>query len=470
MTPRALAAPASTPTSASSVASTLDDACSSRHPGVLCHIVWDLTHNTTVAQNVHDYLARPVNIGLQIIWVIGLALLVKFAANRLINRIAGRAVHSSQAQAESNGGTVIDRRAQRARALASILRNAASVTIFAIAFMIILSDLGLNLAPVLASAGVVGIAIGFGAQNLVQDFLAGIFMLLEDQYGVGDSVSIGTVSGTIEGVSLRITRLRDVNGVAWHIRNGTIQQSGNQSHGWARAVVDFPVPYDSDVPAITAVIDQAAAAMYSESPWRGVLLDKPEVWGVQEVSVDTVVLRVTARTAPMRQFEVARELRRRLIDAVEVVEAPELVSASRMTRRPQVTTGTTVPAAAVPAAGTGAAAGTAAAGTAAAGAAKTGTPAPGPTSGATAAGTSRAGAGRPLLARPRRKPAARKPSARASAAGQPAEDRPEQDRPPHDQPPHDQPPHDQPPQDQPPQDQPSQDQPSQDEPPEDMPG
>src|ERR1700691_3171354 len=113
--------------------------------------------------------------------------------------------------------------------MTSVLSNAASVTIFTVADVIILGDLGLNLAPVLASAGVLGIAIGFGAQNLVQDFLAGIFMLLEDQYGVGDVVTVGQTTGTVEGVSLRITRLRDVNGVVWHVRNGTIKKAGNES-------------------------------------------------------------------------------------------------------------------------------------------------------------------------------------------------------------------------------------------------
>jgi small conductance mechanosensitive channel len=204
-----------------------------------------------------------------------------------------------------------------------VLGNAASMTIFTIAAFIILGDLGLNLAPVLASAGVLGIAIGFGAQNLVQDFLAGIFMLMEDQYGVGDVITIDKVSGTVEAVSLRITRVRDVNGVIWHIRNGTISESGNESHGWARAVVDFPVPYDHDIVEVRGLMESTAVAMWQDPAWQNVILERPEVWGVQEVTSDSVLIRVIARTAPLRQWEVGRELRERIKTALAVVPATE---------------------------------------------------------------------------------------------------------------------------------------------------
>ncbi|MGO9082449.1 MAG: mechanosensitive ion channel family protein [Streptosporangiaceae bacterium] len=320
MTPQALAAVVSP---LASSPGSMDRWCGSSAPSIACRLVWDISRNGTAAQTTQVYAAGPLSAGLRIAGVLLLALLLRAGARRLISRFARRISENADLRAERNGYAAPERRRQRAAALASILRNVASITIFSIALMMILGDMGLNLAPILASAGVIGIAIGFGAQNLVQDFLAGIFMLLEDQYGIGDSVSIGSISGTVEGVSLRITRVRDVNGVAWHIRNGTIQQAGNQSHGWARAVVDFPVPYDSDVPAISAGMAEAATDMWRESPWRGIILDQPEVWGVQDVSVETVVLRVTARTAPMRQFEVARELRRRLISAVEIVAAEQ---------------------------------------------------------------------------------------------------------------------------------------------------
>jgi small conductance mechanosensitive channel len=216
--------------------------------------------------------------------VLLLAVLLRLAARRLIGRVTMRAgAGRGRSQAETDGDTsrragLGDRRSQRATALASVLSNAASVTIFTVAGVIIIGDLGLNLAPVLASAGVLGIAIGFGAQNLVQDFLAGIFMLLEDQYGVGDVVDIDTVTGTVEAVSLRLTRLRDVNGVVWHIRNGTIKRAGNQTHGWARAVIDFPVPAQVPISTARGSLERAAVTMWEEPAWHAMILDRPQVW------------------------------------------------------------------------------------------------------------------------------------------------------------------------------------------------
>jgi small-conductance mechanosensitive channel len=212
---------------------------------------------------------------------------------------------------------VAERRQQRVRALGSILRSATSVTIFAITGVIVLGDLGINLAPLLASAGVVGLAIGFGAQNLVRDYLSGVFMLIEDQYGVGDVISIGSVTGTVESVTLRLTRLRDVNGIVWHIRNGAIDQVGNESQGWARAVIDFPVPYAADLSAIRTVLQGVADTIWNGPTWRAVILEKPEIWGAQEVSSSEITMRIVAKTSPLRQWEVEREMRARVKDALD---------------------------------------------------------------------------------------------------------------------------------------------------------
>jgi small conductance mechanosensitive channel len=220
--------------------------------------------------------------------------------------------------AEAVTEAVSERRHQRAHALGSILRSAASVTIFAIAVAIGLGDLGVNLAPVLASAGVVGIAVGFGAQNLVRDFLAGIFMLMEDQYGVGDVINIGDATGTVEAVSLRTTRLRDINGVVWHIRNGALEKVGNESQGWARAVVDVPAPPELDLADTRRVMEQAAGTLWRERRWRKLMLEKPEVWGVQAITDTQVTMRVAAKTLPLRQYELGRELRERVVSAIDL--------------------------------------------------------------------------------------------------------------------------------------------------------
>ena len=231
------------------------------------------------------------------------------------------------AAASAERALVAERRHQRVRALGSILRSAASVTVFSIAAVVILGDLGINLAPLLASAGVVGVAIGFGAQNLVRDYLSGIFMLLEDQYGVGDVITVGDATGTVETVTLRITRMRDVNGIVWHVRNGAIERVGNESQGWARAVIDFPVPYAADLSTIRTILSDTALGMWNEPAWRTVMLEEPEVWGAQEVSSTEVVMRVVVKTAPLRQWEVEREMRARLkaaIDAAGILSAGKL--------------------------------------------------------------------------------------------------------------------------------------------------
>jgi small-conductance mechanosensitive channel len=221
------------------------------------------------------------------------------------------------AAASAERALVDERRHQRVRALGSILRSTASAVVFGIAGVVVLGDLGINLAPLLASAGVVGFAIGFGAQNLVRDYLSGIFMLLEDQYGVGDVITVNDATGTVETVTLRITRLRDVNGIVWHVRNGTIEQVGNESQGWARAVIDFPVPYAADLATIRTVLSDTALTLWNEPTWRAVMLEEPEVWGAQEVSSSEVTMRIVVKTAPLRQWEVEREMRARVKAALD---------------------------------------------------------------------------------------------------------------------------------------------------------
>jgi small-conductance mechanosensitive channel len=298
---------------------TLFTACGrTQNPGIACRMVWDVTHSTKAADLTMVYFAGPAQLVVRIAFVVLIALVLRLIAHRAIGRITARATRESAEGGDRTHAMLFrERRLQRASALGAILSNAASVTIFGIAAVIIIGDMGLNLAPVLASTAVLGVAIGFGAQNLVQDFLAGIFMLLEDQYGVGDVISVGTTTGTVEGVSLRITRMRDVNGVVWHIRNGTIKKAGNESQGWARAVVDFPVPYQHDLPWVRQMMTRTAEAMYQEPTWHEIILEEPEVWGVQSLSSDAVLMRVTARTVPLRQWEVQRELTERLKMALD---------------------------------------------------------------------------------------------------------------------------------------------------------
>ncbi len=218
------------------------------------------------------------------------------------------------------------RRLQRAETIGSVLRSLISAFVFGIAFIEILGICGLNLAPIVASAGIVGVAVGFGAQNLVKDFITGIFMILEDQYGVGDVIDAGPASGTVEAVGLRTTRLRDVNGIVWHIRNGTIDRIGNKSQGWSRAVIDVPLAYSEDVARARAVIKDAADSVWRDPDYAEVVLEEPEVWGVEEFGVDALTVRLVVKTSPLEQWDVARALRQRIKEAFdrEGIEIPSL--------------------------------------------------------------------------------------------------------------------------------------------------
>jgi len=307
------------------VPDTLTGNCGS-NPGIACRLAWDLTHSTTATQVVKVYLAGPVSQAGRIAFVLVLALFVRAIVNRVINKVTERAATATlavtpngraqkAAPAVQIAGT--ERREQRARALGSILRSAVSVIVFGIAALTILGILGFNLAPLLASTAVLGVALGFGAQNLVRDYLAGLLKLVEDHYGVGDTINAGVATGTVEAMTLLTTRLRDVNGVVWHIRNGIIDSVGNESQGWSRAVIDYPVPYGEDLARIRTLMEQAADSLYRERGWKELILERPEVWGAQELSGKEVTMRLVAKTTPMRQWEVARELRARVKAALD---------------------------------------------------------------------------------------------------------------------------------------------------------
>jgi small-conductance mechanosensitive channel len=236
-----------------------------------------------------------------------------------------------------------ERRQQRAQAIGSVLQSFATATIFSIAFLMILGELGIKLAPLLASAGIAGIALGFGAQTLVKDLIAGLFMLLEDQYGVGDAVDVGEASGIVESVGLRITSIRDSRGVLWHVRNGEIVRVGNKSQGWSVGIIDIPVGF-ARVEDATKVLQDAGAEFAADPAWADDLIDPPAVLGVERVSVDGAVLRVTVKTTIEAQGRVGRDLRTRLTAALGDAGILDAMTTGRTYVRPssdEPTAGTT---------------------------------------------------------------------------------------------------------------------------------
>ncbi len=263
-------------------------------------------------------IARPGKI--LVIVVVGL--LIRWLIRRAIRRIVRRASEGSVpgVLANSRAGAILadlrpganERRKQRATAMGDLLTSMATLVISAIALVSILDVLTVPIAPLLTSAGIVGIALGFGAQTLVKDYLAGIFMMLEDQYGIDDSVDLGEAMGTVEAVGLRVTRLRDVDGTVWYVRNGEILRVGNQSQNWARTVLDITVAYESDLDQVQQLLQEEATAMYEDERFHDVIIEPPEVWGVERFDKDGAVVRVVLKTAPLQQWPVARELRQRI--------------------------------------------------------------------------------------------------------------------------------------------------------------
>ncbi len=210
-----------------------------------------------------------------------------------------------------------ERAEQRTRTVGSLLRYVATITIYTIAVLMALAELGIDIAPLIASAGIAGVALGFGAQSLVKDFLSGVFMLMEDQFGVGDVVDLGEASGTVERVTLRVTTVRGMDGTVWYVPNGQIVRVGNQSQRWSRTVLDVEVAYDTDIERATAVIKRVADDFWKEQVTGATVIEEPEVWGVQNVSPTAVVLRLAVKTRPGEQWAAGRALRARLKTAFD---------------------------------------------------------------------------------------------------------------------------------------------------------
>lgn len=236
------------------------------------------------------------------------------ALDRALVRLRDPSADPGRRRRSVDDGTAVaasPRRLQRAEALAALARSAASAVVWSFAVLLVLGGLGVELGPLVAGAGVVGVALGFGAQNVVRDLLAGVSMLIEDQYGVGDVIDVGDAVGVVEGVSLRSTRVRSVDGTLWHVPNGEIRRVGNMTQGWSRAVLDVPIADDADVERALAVLESLGSALAAEPALAHLLLAAPEVVGVETLGIDGATLRLTARTVPGEQWRVTRELRRR---------------------------------------------------------------------------------------------------------------------------------------------------------------
>ncbi|MDQ4085128.1 MAG: mechanosensitive ion channel family protein [Actinomycetota bacterium] len=298
----------------------------------LCKTVYEWTGGNEWLASASDWLiAKPLNI----LFLLVIGWLLRWVIHRLIDRLMGRAaqgsvpgiIHRSRSrQVVDQSAVAFERRQQRTATMGSLLKSITTAVIFGVIAVMVIDVLGYNIAPLLASAGILGLALGFGAQSLVADFLSGVFMILEDQYGVGDVVDVGDAVGDVEAVGLRVTRVRDIDGTVWYVRNGNIARVGNMSQNWARTVLDIRVAYDEDLDRVRAILGEVAHDL-----WEGEkdnkdrdILEEPEVWGVQSLDPEAVVIRLVLKTAPMQQWTVARELRERIKERfdAEGIEIP----------------------------------------------------------------------------------------------------------------------------------------------------
>lgn len=282
-------------------------------PSWVCERVYEATENEALAEALTWIVHRPLKI-------IAICLLA-WLGNRLAKRVINRVVDGLDPTTPTLGVTVSPEasvRAQaRARTVSTVLAGLATAVIYTIAFLTILGEFDISLGPLLAGAGIAGVALGFGAQSMVKDFLAGFFMVVEDQFGVGDVIDVGEATGTVERLTLRATQLRSVDGTVWHVPNGVIQRVGNKSQQWARALLDVSVAYGTDLRKAQDVIKATADALWHDDDWNHALLEEPELWGVEMLAADSVDIRLVLKTQPGEQWRVMRELRIRLKEALD---------------------------------------------------------------------------------------------------------------------------------------------------------
>jgi len=310
-----------------------------------CRWVWDLTGQRWLAEGSEVVLA-----GLRVLLILVLAFVVRWVAHRAITRMVRRAAtphvpmllkplpERLRSSVQQSTGVNPERRQQRAEAIGSVLRSSATAVIFTVAVLLILSELKINLAPLLAGAGIAGVALGFGAQNLVKDVLAGLFILLEDQYGVGDVVDLGEAAGVVVAIGLRVTTLRDVRGVIWHVPNGEVRRVANRSHTPAGVVVDIPIGF---VPVNEAVeaLRRGAQRLADDPQFSEDLVEPPELLGVETVTVEGAVYRTIVMSTAESQWRVGRALRRYQTEALAEAGLADQILAARVypreTRPPQ---------------------------------------------------------------------------------------------------------------------------------------
>lgn len=265
---------------------------------------------------MNDGWSVPVRVALIVVVALVVRLVLQLVIRRVVNRVITGVKRKQNVEdtRELQASPVAAMRiVQRTRAFGGVLSSTVTTVVVLVSLVLIVSAIDPNATGAFSLiTAALGAGLGFGAQNVVRDVLNGLFIVAEDQLGVGDVVDLGQATGVVENVGIRVTAVRDVNGTLWYVRNGEILRVGNMSQGWARVILDLPVPYDADLEEARRRILDTAVAMRDDGRWKRLMLEKPEIWGIESISAEATVLRLVVKTRPGSKDEVARELRARL--------------------------------------------------------------------------------------------------------------------------------------------------------------
>ena len=277
----------------------------------------DLWESFTEALGGYGAALRIIGV---VIAGIAASLILRIVIRRIVNEVVRGVKRANQVDdtQELNASPISAMRSvQRTRTLGSVLNNTSTWVIVIVVSILALTELGFSVTALVASAGILGAALGFGAQSIIKDVLNGLFMVFEDQLGVGDVVDLGIAEGVVERVGIRITEIRDVSGTLWFVRNGEILRVGNKTQDWSRVILDLPVPYDSNIDDIQNLLLESAQEFASSPEWRRKIMEDPEVWGVQSLSAEAVTLRLVVKVRAGEQWSAERALYRALKDSLD---------------------------------------------------------------------------------------------------------------------------------------------------------
>ena len=300
----------------------LAEACGD-NTGWFCERVFEWTGSKAWARAAEWFVAKPLSILLVVVVAGVVAMVVRRMISRSMNQlfsVSSEKKHNRKGKLRrrtsevllASGDTSV-RTEARLETLTAVFRSIGTALVWFLALFFTLEVLGISLGPLLATAGIVGVALGFGTQTMVRDFISGFFIVAEDQFGVGDTIDVGGgAKGVVERITLRATHIRDPEGTMWHVANGQIVKVANKSQEWARALIDVVLPYDADISAVSDVMQEVADTIQSDPEWSSKIMERAEIWGIQEFDSDGVHVRMVIKTEPAAQFGVLRELRARM--------------------------------------------------------------------------------------------------------------------------------------------------------------